>query len=245
MSTEKQTIMQHKPFWDNGHFFRDISLILIFIQIYSEYQDVVAGFATMDYTMVILSMAIGEIPPFVFQMGWCFILLLMFIFTLGGTSRWPLTIQIFITMGMMVKYYLVLDYAWLVFLGFSFIVYCAAVREVRRREVRQYLSDILPGEGQTPLWQLLLAVIILNAAFTFPAYQKYTNKMQELNAEYQKDIEGFTQMKKVVENINQTASNISQGVIDSETYKCCNIMQIKCLQIMGDSHQSHIKICQA
>ncbi len=212
-TTEGQNVT--KPFWDNGHFFRDIALVLIFVQISMEFKDVFIAFDSMSYAIVVVSMAIGDILPFLFKFGWCLVLMAMFLFTLGGTSRWPLMIQIFITIVMMAQYYIMRDYIWLGLLSFSLIIYYAAIREARRREIRQHVSELFPHEKEMPLWIMIIAFIILNVGFTLPAYEKYAAKKQMLEKEYKE----MMTVSGVVNNIKQSASSVSQDFMNSETMR--------------------------
>ncbi len=209
----------NKPFWENGHFFRDISLVIIFVQIIFEYQDVMAGLSSMGYASAVISMAVGNIVPFLLQMGWCLVLMLMFVFTLGGTSRWPLTIQMFITLGLILKYYLLQDYIWVGALSMALVIYYIAIKEVRRREIRLYLSDIIPTENETPLWMIILAFVILNIGFTMPAYERYMYYLEQAQAEYQKIIDTFEDVSETVSAMEQQAAEISNNIMNSEAMK--------------------------
>lgn len=203
---------QKKGFLKSGHFFRDFSLLLIFGQIVNEFIQVWNGFDDMTYAMVILTKAVGEIWPFAIRMSWCLVLICMFVFTLGGGSRWPLTIQIFITIILTAKYVLFKDYLWAGLMAASIIVYYAAVREVRRREVRRYVADLLPGEKDMPLWVMILVFIALNGAFTYPAWNRYSERLRELDIDYRQMISDM--VDQVVERIMGEKTAVMKSLED-------------------------------
>ncbi len=217
MQTNNEAITPPKSFWDSGHFFRDIALVLILVQISIEFKEVMATFPDMWYGVAFVASTLGNIVPFIFKMTWCFILMLMFIFTLGGTSRWPLIIQIFVSLILIVKYTLFFDIMWISLLSFSIVIYYIALKEAKRREVRQYMSDVLPYEKEMPFWALILAFIVLNIAFTAPAYKAYSKKLKEVDVEYQKTVSKLLDVSVTVTNVKQTANNITQSIANSDT----------------------------